>query len=62
AEPSATGGALRPRLFVIDVERGIGVGFVMFMGHTDFHMIKMHGGQIYAVHAILAAAMSPGWP
>jgi hypothetical protein len=62
AEPSATGGALRPRLFVIDVERGIGVGFVMFMGHTDFHMIKMYGGQIYAVHAILAAAMSPGWP
>jgi hypothetical protein len=62
AEPSATGEALRPRLFVIDVERGIGVCFVMFMGHTDFHMIKMHGGQIYAVHAILAAAMNPGWP
>ena len=61
AEPSATGGTLRPRLFVIDVERGIGVGFVMFMGHTDFHMIKMYGGQIYAVHAILAAAMNPGW-
>jgi hypothetical protein len=54
-------GALKPRLLIADVETGIGVGFTMFMGHTDFHMIKMHGGKIYAVHAILSAATSSGW-
>ena len=54
-------GALDSRLVIVDVERGIGVGFTMFMGHTDFHMIKMYGGQVHAVHAILSAAQSPGW-
>ena len=54
-------GALTPRTFVIDIERGIGVGFTMFMGNTDFHMIKMYGGEIHAVHAILGAAESSGW-
>jgi hypothetical protein len=54
-------GALKPRLLIADVETGIGVGFTMFMGHTDFHMIKMRGGKIYAVHAILSAATSSGW-
>ena len=33
----------------------------MFMGNTDFHMIKMYGGEIHAVHAILGAASSSGW-
>jgi len=54
-------GALVPRLLIGDVETGIGVGFTMFMGHTDFHMIKMRGGKIYAVHAILSEATSSGW-
>ena len=45
----------------VAAELGIGVGFTMFMGHTDFHMIKMRGGEIYAVHAILSAASSSGW-
>jgi hypothetical protein len=53
-------GALKPRLLIADTELGIGVGFTMFMGHTDFHMIKMHGGDIYAVHAILGAASNSG--
>lgn len=59
-EPSGRG-TLVPRLFVIDEERGIGVGFTMFMGHTDFHMIKMYAGQVHEVHAILSAASDPGW-
>jgi hypothetical protein len=54
-------GSLIPRTFVIDTETGIGVGFTMFMGNTDFHMIKMYGGEIHAVHAILGAASSSGW-
>jgi hypothetical protein len=59
--PLTGAGALRPRLLVADVETGIGVGFTMFMGHTDFHMIKMYGTEVYAVHAILGAASSSGW-
>ena len=54
-------GALTPRTFVIDTETGIGVGFTLFMSNTDFHMIKMRGGKIHAVHAILGAATSSGW-
>jgi hypothetical protein len=54
-------GTLIPRTFVIDAERGIGVGFTLFMGNTDFHMIKMYGAEIHAVHAILGAASSSGW-
>jgi hypothetical protein len=58
---SMTGGTLKPRLILVDEELGIGVGFTLFMNNTDFHMIKMYGGKIYAVHAILGAAMSSGW-
>jgi hypothetical protein len=61
-EPPAGRGTFEPRLFVVDEELGIGVGFIMFMGHTDFHMVKVRGGKIYAVHAILSAASGPGWP
>jgi len=61
AAPLTGAGALRPRVLVADVETGIGVGFTMFMGNTDFHMIKMYGGEIHAVHAILGAADSSGW-
>lgn len=55
-------GEMTPRLIVVDEELGIGVGFVMFMGHTDFHMMKFRGGTVYAVHAILSGADGPGWP
>jgi hypothetical protein len=58
--PSGTA-ALEPRLILADIETGIGAGFTMFMGNTDMHMIKMHGGQVHAVHAILGGASSSGW-
>lgn len=61
--PSGAGAlALVPRLELADVETGIGVGFTMFMGNTDMHMFKMKSGEVYAVHAILGAATSAGWP
>jgi hypothetical protein len=49
------------RLIVVDTETGIGVGFTMFSGNTDFHMIKMAAGEVKAVHTILARAESSGW-
>ncbi len=52
---------MEPRLILVDVETGIGVGFTMFMGNTDMHMYKMHADQVHAVHAILGAATSSGW-
>lgn len=60
-QPGSGSPALPPRLIFADVERGIGVGFTMFMGNTDMHMFKMHGGQVYGVSAILGAASSSGW-
>ena len=51
---------MEPRLIIVDVEAGIGVGFTMFMGNTDMHMYKMHGDQVHAVHTILGAASSSG--
>ncbi|WP_437938170.1 hypothetical protein [Sorangium sp. So ce341] len=37
--------------------RGIAIGLTMFDfmmdGHLDMHMIKMSGGEVHAVHAIL---------
>jgi hypothetical protein len=59
--PSASDNVMKPRALLADVETGVGVGFTMFMGHTDMHMYKMYGGQIYEVSAILAAAPSSGW-
>lgn len=51
-----------PRVYVLDEETGVAVGFVMFMGgYTDFHMIPLRDGQIVGVHAILAPARSSGW-
>ena len=53
---------IEPRdLVIVDDERGIGVGFTMWDGHTDFHMTKWYGGEIHAVHAILSKADNPGW-
>jgi hypothetical protein len=60
-EPGSGRAAMTPRLIIVDEELGIGVGFVMFQGHTDFHMMKFRAGTVYAVHAILSAASSPGW-
>ncbi len=46
-----------PRVIVVDEVRGIAAGFTIFdfqtTGHLDMHMIKMSGGQVHAVHAIL---------
>jgi hypothetical protein len=50
-----------PRILIGDPETGIAVGMTMFMGNTDMHMIKMYGGQVYAVHAVLGGATSSGW-
>lgn len=60
-QPGSGSPALPPRLIFADVERGIGVGFTMFMGNTDMHMFKMRGGQVYGVSAFLGAATSSGW-
>jgi hypothetical protein len=59
--PAASDNVMKPRALLADVETGVGVGFTMFMGHTDMHMYKMTGGQIIEVSAILAAAPSSGW-
>jgi hypothetical protein len=48
---------LDPRVIVVDEVRGIAAGFTIFdfqtRGHLDMHMVKMSGGQVHAVHAIL---------
>jgi hypothetical protein len=62
AGPAGTGTPVIPfHLIFADVETGIGVGFSLFMGNTDMHMVKMYGGQVYAVHATLGGATSTGW-
>lgn len=59
---AGTGQGGPPRLKVIDPEAGIAVGFVMFgNAYTNFHMFRVRGGQVQALHAILASASSPGW-
>ena len=51
------GDAFVPRVILADEERGIAAGFTIFdfqtTGHLDMHMIKMSGGQVHAVQAIL---------
>lgn len=59
--PGPNDNALTPRLILVDVETGVGVGFTMFQANTDMHMFKMYGGKVYGVSAILAKADSPGW-
>lgn len=57
ASTPTTGGEFVPRVIVVDELRGIAAGFTIFdyqtTGHLDMHMIKMSGGQVHAVHAIL---------
>jgi hypothetical protein len=52
-----TGGTFEPRVIVVDEVRGIAAGFTIFdystTGHLDMHMVKMSGGMVHAVHAIL---------
>ncbi|WP_437611293.1 hypothetical protein WMF20_05515 [Sorangium sp. So ce834] len=52
-----SGGTFIPRVILADEVRGIAVGLTMFDfmtdGHLDMHMIKMSGGEVHAVHAIL---------
>lgn len=54
---SGGSGGFEPRVTVVDEERGIATGFTVFdfmtVGHLDMHMVKMYGGQVHAVHAIL---------
>jgi hypothetical protein len=51
------GGTFVPRVIIVDEVRGIAAGLTIFdfmtTGHLDMHMIKMSGGQVHAVHAIL---------
>jgi hypothetical protein len=54
--------AMEPRALMADEQTGLGVGWTMFSGqYTDMHMIKMYGGEIYAVSAILVTASDSGW-
>lgn len=57
ANTPTTGGTFEPRVTVVDEVRGIAAGFTIFdfqtTGHLDMHMIKMSGGEVHAVHAIL---------
>jgi hypothetical protein len=55
------GGPMDARLVVVDAVTGVGVGFTMFMGNTDMHMIMLRAGEVHAVHAILSGADSSGW-
>jgi hypothetical protein len=57
ANTPTTGGTFEPRVTVVDEVRGIAAGFTIFdfqtTGHLDMHMIKMSGGEVHAVQAIL---------
>ena len=54
---------LKPRLFVIDVDAGITVGFTVFLGgYDDFHLFKVRDGEVQSVHAVLSNTNSmTGW-
>ena len=61
-DPAAVSSAMAPRLHVLDEEAGIAVGFVMWTGqYADFHMFKLRGRKVAAVHAVLAQAAQSGW-
>lgn len=59
--------SMTPRLYVLDAEAGIAVGFTMFTGRTipgtysDFHMFKYRDGNVHGIHATLATASQSGW-
>lgn len=53
----AGSGGFEPRVIIVDEVRGIAAGLTIFdfmtTGHLDMHMMKMSGGEVHAVHAIL---------
>jgi hypothetical protein len=57
ANTPTTGGVFEPRVIIVDELRGIAAGLTIFdfqtTGHLDMHMMKMSGGEVHAVHAIL---------
>jgi hypothetical protein len=57
ANTPTTGGEFVPRVIIVDEVRGIAAGLTIFdfqtTGHLDMHMIKMSGGEVHAVHAML---------
>lgn len=57
ANTPTTGGTFIPRITIVDELRGIAAGFTIFdfqtTGHLDMHMMKMSGGEVHAVQAIL---------
>ncbi len=60
------GGTFEPRVIIVDEVRGIAAGLTIFdfmtTGHLDMHMIKMSGGQVHAVQAILGdTGGQSGW-
>ena len=64
ASPETTTGlvSMKPRVYVLDVDAGIAVGFVMWVAAwTDFHMFKVRDGSIVSVHANLSDSATSGW-
>lgn len=66
ASTPTSGGTFEPRVIIADEVRGIAAGLTIFdyqtTGHLDMHMIKMSGGQVHAVHAILRdTSGQSGW-
>lgn len=62
-----TGMPMTPLHYVIDIEAGIAVGFVLFGGRSsgldDFHMFRVKSGQVHGVHAVVGPTVSNrGWP
>jgi hypothetical protein len=60
-------GAMMPLHYVIDVEAGIGVGFVLFGGRTsgmlDFHMFRVKSKEVHGVRAVVGPSVrGRGWP
>jgi hypothetical protein len=62
-----TGMPMTPLHYVIDIEAGIAVGFVLFGGRSsgldDFHMFRVKSGKVHAVRAVVGPSVSGrGWP
>ena len=58
---------MTPLHYVIDVEAGIAVGFVLFGGRAtgmdDFHMFRVKSGKVHGVRAVVGpSVMGRGWP
>jgi hypothetical protein len=58
---------MMPLHYVVDLEAGIGVGFVLFgsssRGMLDFHMFKVKSGKVHGVRAVVGpSVMARSWP